>query len=121
MPDAVAVEDPIREPRRAADLKGGAVPVDLSLLDPFDKLIPVIVEGRPSSVPENNSVLRTLQYLDVDLDPCRLCWNSDCDNCIFRFVDPATGDEVAARGCETPVFAGMNITRLPENALWPRT
>jgi predicted molibdopterin-dependent oxidoreductase YjgC len=95
------------------------VPVDPTLLEPFDKLVQVTIEGRCREVPANNSVLRVLQYLEVDLYPCRLCWNGDCDNCRFTYLDPATGSEVTARGCETGVCPGMQILRIPENAAWP--
>jgi hypothetical protein len=95
------------------------LPIDPSLLEPYERLVPVTVEGRTCLVPANNSLLRALQYLDYDLYPCRLCWNGDCDNCRFDYAHPETGEAVNARGCETEVFAGMRITRLPENVVWP--
>ena len=96
------------------------MPVDPTLLEPFEKLIPVTVEGKAYEVPANNTVLRVLQCLDVDLYPCRLCWNGDCDNCRVALVDPATGEETTAKGCETTVCPGMNITHIPPSACWPR-
>src|SRR5947207_9534455 len=90
------------------------MPVDPTLLDPYDRLVSISVAGQTFQVPANNSILRVLQYLDVDLYPCRLCWNGECDNCRFAFVDPSTGQERMARGCESLVFDGLKITRLPE-------
>src|SRR5437867_5474745 len=92
-----------------AGIAGKAMPVDPQLLDPYEKLIQVMVEGASYEVPENNSVLRILQYLDVDLYPCRLCWNGECDNCLVTYVDPASGAEQVARGCETVAWPGMEI------------
>lgn len=93
--------------------------MDPSLLEPFERLVQICVQGREHAVPENNTVLRSLQFLDVDLYPCRLCWNSDCDNCRFDYIDPVSGAEVTARGCETTIWEGMSITRIPVNAVWP--
>ena len=70
-------------------------------------------------LPANNTLLRVLQYLDVDLYPCRLCWNGDCDNCRFVFADPDSGEEVSAKGCGTLVCEGMAVRSLPARAVWP--
>jgi hypothetical protein len=95
------------------------VPVDPQLLEPWDRLIPIRITGRTHLVPENNTVLRVLQYLDVDLYPCRLCWNGDCDNCRFTYRDPQNGEEVSAKGCGTVVYEGMEIVSIPVKAVWP--
>ena len=96
------------------------MPIDPELLDPYQRLIQIRVEGRDYEVPENNSILRMLQYLDVDLYPCRLCWNGECDNCFVTLEDPATLQETTARGCDTVGFDGMTILRIPKDARWPR-
>ena len=93
--------------------------MESAVLEPYEKLVAFTIEGRRFEVPERNSILRVLQFLDFDLDPCRLCWNGDCDNCHVRYVDPASELEVTARGCETDVFADMRIARLPPGTLWP--
>lgn len=95
------------------------MPRDPSLLDPWEKLISVTIEGHALELPERNTVLRLLQYLEVDLYPCRLCWNGECDNCRFTFIDPATQEEFSAKSCLTEATDGMNITRIPTYALWP--
>ena len=93
----------------------GELPVDgdTSLLEPFDHTVSVKIEGRTLDLPANNTLLRILQFLGVDLYPCRLCWNSECDNCRFDFVDEATGETTNARGCETILCEGMCITKIP--------
>ena len=95
------------------------MPVDPELLERYDRLIELSIEGRTYRVPENNNLLRALQFLDFDLYPCRLCWNSECDNCHFQYIDPQSQQEVVVRGCETNAFEDMRITRVPPNATWP--
>ena len=95
------------------------LPVDPTLLEPFDALIRVSIEGRPFDVPANNSLLRVLQYLDFDLYPCRLCWNGDCDNCRFSYLEPDTGEPHSEKGCQLVVCDGLTITKLPPDAVWP--
>ena len=92
---------------------------DPSFLDPFDSIIHVTVEGTDFDVPSNNTVLRLLQYLDFDLYPCRLCWNGDCNNCTFDYMDPHTAQTRSAKGCETLVCDDLQITRIPDSAVWP--
>ena len=92
---------------------------DISLLEPFDHTVSVEIEGTRYDLPANNTLLRILQYMGVDLYPCRLCWNSECDNCRFDYVDQETGEKTNARACETTVCEGMCITKIPTFALWP--
>jgi len=95
------------------------VPIDPQLLEPYDELIPVSIEGRVYQVPANNTVLRVLQYLDVDLYPCRLCWNGECDNCRFSYTMPGQDDATSAKACATLIAPGMRIHQVPAKAAWP--
>ena len=95
------------------------MPGDISLLEPFDRLIRVSIDGRSLELPSSNTILRILQYLDVDLYPCRLCWNGDCENCIVTWIDATTGQEVSDKSCITELVDGMRITKLPDEAVWP--
>jgi hypothetical protein len=83
------------------------------------RLIHIEIEGRSCLVPAGDTVLRALQFLDIDLHSCRLCWNGDCDNCTVEIHDPATGRHAVVRACETPAAPGMRILRLPAQARWP--
>jgi len=108
----------------AAEPDRGPTPVprmqgDPSLLDPWDHTVTVTIEGRSFELPGNNTLLRLLQYLGVDLAGCRLCWNGDCDNCRFQYTLPDSHDERSDKGCQIEVVDGMCIVRLPEGALWP--
>ena len=93
--------------------------MDPELLAPYDRLIDVTIEGRRCRVPENNTLLRVLQYLDVDLYPCRLCWNGDCDGCRSVILHPTSGAEVSVKACTTLVKDGMEVRSMPPLAIWP--
>ena len=93
--------------------------MDPTLLEPFDHLVAVTIEDRPFQVPANNTVLRVLQFLDVDLYPCRLCWNGECDNCRFTYLMPGQEEATSAKACATLVAAGMCIRQIPAKAVWP--
>jgi hypothetical protein len=88
--------------------------VESAILEAYDKLITVTIEGRVYQVPENNTLLRVLQYMSIELAYTRYCWNGDCRNCAFRYVSRRTGKEVEALGCQMRCFPNMQITRLPE-------
>ena len=87
--------------------------------DVTTSLLRVSIEDRLCDVPANDTLLRALQHLEVDLYACRLCWNGDCDNCRFAFVDDQTGATLTTKGCLTNVTAGMRIVCLPRHAVWP--
>ena len=88
--------------------------MESALLEPYDKLINVTINGKVYEVPENNTLLRILQYLNVQLAYNKYCWNADCRNCAFRYVSRRTGKEVEALGCQMRCFANMVISRAPE-------
>ena len=85
-----------------------------SILEPYEKLITVTINGRAYQVPENNTLLRILQYMNLELAYSKYCWNGDCRNCAFRYVSRKTGNEVEALGCQMRCFPSMQITRTPE-------
>lgn len=88
--------------------------MESSVLEPYEKLITVTINGRRYQVPENNTLLRVLQYMSLDLAYSKYCWNGDCRNCAFRYVSRKTGNEVEALGCQMRCFPNMVITRPPE-------
>ncbi len=50
--------------------------------DPFERLVDIEIEGISFAVPENNIVLRCVQFiLDDDMVLGRFCWNNECGNC----------------------------------------
>ena len=95
---------------------------DLSMYEPFARLVEIEIEGRRFQVPENNIVLRCVQYLvDEGVVPGRFCWNNDCGNCEFTCRTGADPRPRRARGCQTVVEEGMRATELtPELRYWLR-
>ena len=53
-----------------------------TLFRPYDKLVRISLLGREVEVPENNPLLRCLQYLAPEgVSYGRFCWNEDCQYC----------------------------------------
>ena len=81
---------------------------------PYERLIEVEILGRMRSVPENNSILRCLQFLQMDsISNADLCWNGDCLNC--QVWVEKNGKEKAVISCRTTVTEGMKIIRLSKD------
>ena len=81
------------------------------IFEPFDKLVSISICGKPYAVPENNTILRGLQYLDMEsISDAELCWNGECLDCQVWIRN---GDrEKAAMACRTYVTDGMEIVRV---------
>ena len=78
---------------------------------PYDRLIEVELLGRLRKVPENNSILRCLQFLQMDtVSNADLCWNGDCLNC--QVWIEKNGKEKAVMACRTTATEGMKIVRI---------
>ena len=93
-------------------------PVDLDLFEPFEGLIEIEVLGRRLEVPDNNCLLRSLQYVAGDAIACgRFCWNDECGNCEVTCIAPDTGEPVVVRACQERVYPGMKITDVSEDVL----
>ena len=86
----------------------------LEIFELYEKLIDITIAGRTVSVPENNSILRCLQYLNMEsVSESELCWNGDCLDCQVWIKN---GDkEKAVISCRTNAEPGMEITRISEN------
>ncbi len=80
---------------------------------PYDRLIEIEVCGRRESVPENNSILRALQFLAMEkISHADLCWNGDCSNCrVTVRKGERSGSTIA---CRTLVKEGMQIESLAD-------
>ena len=88
-------------------------PLD-DILEPYDRLIEITLLGEKKLVPENNSILRCLQYLDIEkISDAELCWNGDCIDCQ---VWVRNGDkEKALMSCRANATEGMEIIRVSES------
>ena len=93
---------------------------DLTFYEPFERLVKVTIEGRTFEVPENNILLRCVQYIvDEEVVPGRFCWNNECGNCEMSLQLGSDSQTRRARGCQTEVDDGMTLTELtPELKYW---
>ncbi len=83
------------------------------IFEPFDRLVKIKILGIEREVPENNSILRGLQYLDMDaISYGDFCWNGECINCQVWIKNGDKEKNVIA--CRTNVEDGMEIVRLSE-------
>lgn len=79
----------------------------------YSNLVKITVCGREFEVPENNSILRGLQYAEMDsISYGDFCWNGECLNCQVWIKN---GDkEKAVMSCRTDVTEGMQIVRVSD-------
>lgn len=80
--------------------------------EPFEKLIQLVVMGQPFQVPENNLLLRQLQYVAPDIGAGRYCWNGECRYCEINYRPTASAAEQPALACRVRGLEGMQITKL---------
>jgi hypothetical protein len=80
--------------------------------EPFEKLVRIEVLGRVFEVPENNLLLRQLQYVSADIGSGRYCWNGECRYCEIEYRRGAEGPDLPALACRLKGQEGMRITRL---------
>lgn len=83
------------------------------IFEPYTKLIPIFYKGQKYMVPENNTLLRGLQYLNPEVAYGNFCWNGDCRNCQIVIRRDAESQEVTALACLTKVVPGLHIVKLP--------
>jgi ferredoxin len=83
------------------------------IFEPYDRLVSISLCGVSREVPENNSILRGLQFLDVEtISYGDFCWNGECLNCQVWIKN---GDkEKAVIACRADVEDGMEIVRVSE-------
>jgi len=81
-----------------------------TLFRPFTRLIRITVQSKQFEVPENNTLLRCLQYLaPEDISYGRFCWNEDCQYCRVTFDLGEDTPERAALSCKLMVQEGMRV------------
>jgi NADH dehydrogenase/NADH:ubiquinone oxidoreductase subunit G len=81
-----------------------------TLFRPFSRLVRLTILDRTVEVPENNVLLRCLQYLaPQEISYGRFCWNEDCQYCRVT-VDTGEGTpQRVALACKLTVVDGMRI------------
>ena len=84
------------------------------LFEPFDKLIEIDVMGQRFEVPENNTIMRCFQYIDLDaVSYGDFCWNGECLNCQVWIRNGEKEKSVLA--CRTNASENMEIVRVSES------
>ena len=93
--------------------------IDWRLFAPFSRLVRVTIGRVVYRLPERNSLLRGLQFLDPNcLDYGSFCWNGDCHTCIVRIV-AADGSEETVLACSTDARDGMHLAGPPAGVHLP--
>lgn len=81
------------------------------IFEPFEKLVTIEIEGARRDVPENNTLLRCFQYLNLEaISMGDFCWNGDCANCQV-WIETSSGEKPVLT-CRTTVEDGMKIVRM---------
>jgi predicted molibdopterin-dependent oxidoreductase YjgC len=88
--------------------------LDLSLFDPFQKLVQIEVLGKKFNVPENNTLMRCFQYFAFEpISYGGFCWNGTCRLCEIDYQLP-DGRKRQCLSCCTKVVDGMEIVKTTE-------
>lgn len=83
------------------------------IFEPFDKLITLTICGQPRRVPENNTILRGLQFLEMEaISYGEFCWNGDCLNC--KVTIRIEGKDRTVIACRTNVYPEMEIVGISD-------
>ncbi len=96
------------------------------LFGDFRQLLPIEVEGVRCLVPEGNSVLRALQYCELEhrnlrMEWGRYCWNDTVGCCAMSYRPTPEAELRVGRACQVQVRAGLQIVLLPRGGrLCPR-
>lgn len=82
-----------------------------NIFEPFERLIEIEILGRLTEVPENNSLLRCFQFLNMEtISLGDFCWNGDCANCQVWLAGAEREKPILS--CRTKVKDGMKIVKM---------
>ena len=82
-----------------------------TLFRPFSRLVPITILDRIFEVPENNTLLRCLQYLAPEqISYGRFCWNEECQYCRVTFDLGEDTPQRTALACKIDVQDGMRVS-----------
>jgi predicted molibdopterin-dependent oxidoreductase YjgC len=78
---------------------------------PFQRLVSINISGTEYLVPENNVVLRAMQYLAPEpIAYGRFCWNEECQYCRVTYDNGEGTESRLALACKLMVQPGMRLT-----------
>jgi hypothetical protein len=81
------------------------------LYEPYEKLIRVVILGKVFEVPENNILLRQMQFVSPDIGSGRYCWNAECRYCEISYQRGKGEPETPALACRVKGLPGMRVTK----------
>lgn len=81
------------------------------LYEPYQKLIRVIILGRVFEVPENNILLRQMQFVAPDIGSGRYCWNAECRYCEIDYQRGPDQSPTPALACRLKGLPDMRVTK----------
>ncbi|HEX6738222.1 MAG TPA: hypothetical protein VF310_08130 [Vicinamibacteria bacterium] len=79
--------------------------------EPWERLIRIVVLGKALEVPENNLLLRQLQYVAPDIGAGRYCWNGECRYCEVTYRRDGSPEQ-SALACRVKGLEGMSLVKL---------
>jgi hypothetical protein len=85
------------------------------LYEPYEKLIRIVILGRVFEVPENNVLLRQMQFVAPDIGSGKYCWNAECRYCEIDYQRAAGDGHPPWPAGSRP--AGMRVTKAGRDPL----
>ncbi len=85
------------------------------LFRPHQRLVHIRILGQEFSVPDNNMLLRCLQYLAPEgIAYGRFCWNEECQDCRVSFDLGEGTPQRTAISCKLMVQDGMRLVEMAQ-------
>lgn len=110
---ALTVQRPSFRRSPAKLLYNSPMTAPATLFRPFSRLVRITLIGHPFEVPENNSLLRCLQFLAPEqVSYGRFCWNEECQHCRVTFDLGEGTAQRTALACKVNVEEGMRVSTL---------
>ncbi len=88
------------------------------IYEPWERLVKIVVLGRVLEVPENNILLRQLQYVSEDVGMGRYCWNAECRYCEVHYQRPGDPAEHSGLACRLRGMDGMRLVKVSPEIRW---
>jgi hypothetical protein len=86
--------------------------------EPWERLVKIVVLGRVLEVPENNILLRQLQFVSEDVGMGRYCWNAECRYCEVQYQRPGDPAEHTGLACRIKGTDGMRLVKVSPEIKW---
>jgi hypothetical protein len=80
--------------------------------EPYERLVRIVILGRVFEVPENNLLLRQMQFVAADIGSGRYCWNGECRYCEIQYRRNGDASDLPALACRVKGQAGMCVTKV---------